>query len=408
MEFPKPKLKRKRGAAGLGSLPVEKEAQETSSKCTGVLVGGSVLVTSDITKLLRYGVYGQAAFSGSSWSQTNTRADSFTVPLSDEYCRRRGSRKRTRLLQDDPLFQREVLESEEDISEEKKKKTRLLLHAEEKQEECSTSQEQTIISTGTEGMISKGDNLQSTSEERSIEDTECGGCLDTSRTNQKEEISVPTNDEATLSAMIEDPTECLPVTEPLCLSSEETFYLMAELECLDVYSSTDTAAHCLTVEELWKQLCQNCRRFPFIYTAYQHYRRKGWVPKSGAKFGVDFTLYKDGPEYYHSSYAILICEQFNEMLETAKEESTVDSKGMSIQGVFDDEEQWNNLGHTDGLLRWIDVIAHSRVSESTAKELILCYITTPSGYDKSFSYECVKHMNVSEVLVTRWLPEKDR
>ena len=61
-------------------------------------------------------------------------------------------------------------------------------------------------------------------------------------------------------------------------------------------------------------------------------------------------------------------------------------------------------------LRWIDVIAHCRVCESTAKELVVCHVTISRGFDKTHllsSPNCLEHMSLCEVLVTRWLPEKD-
>jgi hypothetical protein len=42
------------------------------------------------------------------------------------------------------------------------------------------------------------------------------------------------------------------------------------------------------------------------YAAYHHLRSMGWVPKSGVKFGVDFLAYRKGPEFYHSSYSVMV------------------------------------------------------------------------------------------------------
>eukprot|EP00731_Ephydatia_muelleri_P023170 Em0015g753a len=77
--------------------------------------------------------------------------------------------------------------------------------------------------------------------------------------------------------------------------------------------------------------------------------------KERAEYGVQYVLYKGSPEVYHSSYGVLV---------------------RSCEG----------LGSRDGDytpgLRWQDVVAASRVSESVGKDLVICSVmrvTTPTN-----------------------------
>ena len=56
----------------------------------------------------------------------------------------------------------------------------------------------------------------------------------------------------------------------------------------------------MTTDNLWKECCKRDTNFIHKYVVYEHYHKKGWVPKSGAKFGVH------GPAYYHSSYGVVV------------------------------------------------------------------------------------------------------
>eukprot|EP00731_Ephydatia_muelleri_P018897 Em0011g937a len=107
--------------------------------------------------------------------------------------------------------------------------------------------------------------------------------------------------------------------------------------------------------QLWNFFRTQSLHFIELYVTYCYYRRRGWVPKSGLKYGVQYVLYKGSPEVYHSSYGVLV---------------------RSCEG----------LGSRDGDytpgLRWQDVVAASRVSESVGKDLVICSVmrvTTPTN-----------------------------
>ncbi|XP_013855974.1 tRNA-splicing endonuclease subunit Sen2, partial [Austrofundulus limnaeus] len=76
----------------------------------------------------------------------------------------------------------------------------------------------------------------------------------------------------------------------------------------------------------------------------------GWVPKGGggAKYGVDFMLYRRGPPFYHSSYSVVVQRA---------------------------DERFGG-----GALRqfsWRSLAALSRITANVSKELMLCYIICP-------------------------------
>jgi len=46
---------------------------------------------------------------------------------------------------------------------------------------------------------------------------------------------------------------------------------------------------CLTINELWTQFIEIDKYFPIKYAVYHKLRTKGWVLKSGLKYGCDFS-----------------------------------------------------------------------------------------------------------------------
>ena len=177
------------------------------------------------------------------------------------------------------------------------------------------------------------------------------------------------------------------VTEYLQLGSEEDFYLQHEEDVLDVRSSLETAVEkSYTACELWNFFCECDGHFIGKYTAYRYYKKQGWVPKSGLKFGVDFLLYKHGPAYYHSSYGVLV-----RMIDQSTSSGLVGESG-------------------NGGLTWHDVISLCRVNESAGKDLLICYVTKPSDMTEEELQlpSCVSKFLVQEVFVNRWIPDRGR
>ena len=372
-EFPRPKLKKKKKGVGLGGSAGKEEGERrVGGECAGVLMGSWVLVQSeaDVATLRRLGCYGKGV-SSQSFSIHSSTAEPRTGTL--ESSRRRGaeaetdsqSRKRTRL---------DTSRLEPYGENERQGKRRRELH----RERSNQRQLGLVSATETESAGSSDTPVQDCTpvglERAAVTLTEGG--------RGEEGVS-----ESAVLAWAKGNTH----TEagPLCLTAEEAVYLTTEVGILRVHlPPPNSATHFLSPQELWKRFCEDSRRFPFTYTVYRHYRRKGWVPKPGLKFGADFILYKDGPESYHSSYAVLVCE-----------------------GLDGTESGGTRVCERPSRLRWMDAIAHCRVCESTGKELVLVSVCVPSGCgwgQLSSSPEVADSLCLSELLVTRWVPERDR
>ena len=162
------------------------------------------------------------------------------------------------------------------------------------------------------------------------------------------------------------------IEEYLLLGAEEAFYLVSEAKVLRVEGN----GAAMTDSELWHHFTSLNSSFCSRYAAYRHYRAGNWVPKSGLKFGVDFVLYKESPLSYHSSFTVIVKEG----------------------------------GGSDGTMTWKDVIALGRVSESAVKDLLVCQVAWPRDMAEGGMREpgCVNVATVTDVLVQRWVPERDR
>ena len=155
----------------------------------------------------------------------------------------------------------------------------------------------------------------------------------------------------------------------LCL--EEAFYLVHHKQSLKVY--VDDMDVILTTEDFWKQCCKRNKNFVHKYVVYQYYRDKGWVPKSGTKFGVHFSLYKDGPTYYHSSYGVIV---------------------RSIMCASE--------------LTWQFVVSFVRAMESVNKGAIICEVKAVRTDIDLSSPSGICSFAVEETMISRWVPKQER
>ncbi|XP_027719878.1 tRNA-splicing endonuclease subunit Sen2 isoform X2 [Vombatus ursinus] len=167
------------------------------------------------------------------------------------------------------------------------------------------------------------------------------------------------------------------IFEYLQLSLEEAFFLVYALGCLNIYYEEEP----LTILKLWEAFHLVQPTFRTTYMAYHYFRSKGWVPKVGLKYGTDFLLYRKGPPFYHASYSVII-------------ELVNDSFEGSLRRPF----SWKSLA---GL---------NRITANVSKELLLCYLIRPSNMtDKEMeSPECLKRMQVQEVILSRWVSSRER
>lgn len=168
-----------------------------------------------------------------------------------------------------------------------------------------------------------------------------------------------------------------PMLEYLQLSYEEAFFLVYALGCLSIYYNGEP----LSVAQLWTMFRSLQPNFCFSYAAYHYYRSKGWVPKSGVKYGTDLMLYRKGPPFYHASYSVVV--------------DTVDAsfRRSSLRPFS-----------------WRSLATLSRTTGNVSKELMLCFIITPSDVtgDLLVSPQCLKRFSVQEVLMSRWVSSKER
>lgn len=79
--------------------------------------------------------------------------------------------------------------------------------------------------------------------------------------------------------------ENFPVRETLHLTYEETFFLMYGLGCLRLI---DFDGKYLSIGETWNYICKENKNFIQKYIVYHYFRSKGWVVKSGLKYGGDY------------------------------------------------------------------------------------------------------------------------
>lgn len=159
----------------------------------------------------------------------------------------------------------------------------------------------------------------------------------------------------------------------LYLMFEEAFFLSYGLGCLIVKENDKE----LNISDLWKRFCWLALdgRFPCKYISYHYFRSKGWIVKSGLKYGADFVLYKDGPLFYHSTYCVIVREVSSDFNECS--------------------------------ISWSELSSLNRVNEHVAKDTILCYVVKEKDVDL-LNPSCIPTFNVQEVLLKRWIPSEER
>ncbi|XP_070533775.1 tRNA-splicing endonuclease subunit Sen2-like [Ptychodera flava] len=172
-----------------------------------------------------------------------------------------------------------------------------------------------------------------------------------------------------------------PIQEYLELSLEEAYFLAFGLGCLTV---KDEDGNSLNLTSMWQKFCTIQPNFVPMYTVYHNIRSKGWVPKTGIKFGSDFIVYKQGPPFYHSTYSVLV--------------SMVD------------EATLLPCGPEERPLSWPVISGMNRVTEHAAKALLFCYVLKPPNMtdQEMLSPQCLQRFKVQEMLMRRWIPSRER
>ncbi len=90
---------------------------------------------------------------------------------------------------------------------------------------------------------------------------------------------------------------------PLELSLIEALYLVEKGE-LEVYADGNK----LEYKELLKYCEKNIPRFKILYHVYKDLRDKGYIVRSGLKFGCDYAVYELGPGIDHAPYLVHVLD----------------------------------------------------------------------------------------------------
>ncbi|XP_046652091.1 tRNA-splicing endonuclease subunit Sen2-like isoform X1 [Daphnia pulicaria] len=161
------------------------------------------------------------------------------------------------------------------------------------------------------------------------------------------------------------------VDETSNLMLEEAFFLSYVVGCLQVKFQ----GIFLNLDEIWKLFKKSTSNFLPRYLSYQHFRMAGWVVRSGIKFGTDFILYKQGPEFHHATYSVLV-GNLNTVIET-----------------------------TDS---WVQLATANRITESVSKELLLCNAVLIQAEPDFSSPACIEQFLLNVVVLKRWVPALER
>jgi len=152
--------------------------------------------------------------------------------------------------------------------------------------------------------------------------------------------------------------------EVLILLLEEAFFLSGFVRCLEIYRELDEKGNDMNGElrelkkrqrlkpsDTWKLFCKLEPSFPERYAVYHHFRSRGWIVKSGLKFGADYLLYTGSPEIVHAAYSVII-----------------------------DFDQARKTQNTDSF-QLLDIASLERLTQlslNAAKKLMLCFTSSPS------------------------------
>ncbi|KAL7676653.1 hypothetical protein ACOME3_002904 [Neoechinorhynchus agilis] len=145
------------------------------------------------------------------------------------------------------------------------------------------------------------------------------------------------------------------------LSPEETIYNTTNNKNFNVYGENDLP---LLNRELWAQFCQRDYMFPYRSAVFVHLKSKGWIVRSGLKFGCDFMLYEGSIDSFHSRYGVLVLR-----------DSGAYGKDFSL----------------DGSDRMISTLV--RVLHSARKRLVLCFVEFPTNKC------CLDHRDLHSAIV---------
>ncbi len=129
------------------------------------------------------------------------------------------------------------------------------------------------------------------------------------------------------------------------LHAVEVLYLCMRGQAV-VHPSDSPAAE-LTAEELFRAFTGADAYFPYLFCAYHRLRSRGWVTRTGVKFGADFNLYTDGPARCHAAYCCVV--------------------------LIHDRDTEQTLPHSRAM-NWAQLTSWVRVASSNVKDLMTLHV----------------------------------
>jgi len=91
---------------------------------------------------------------------------------------------------------------------------------------------------------------------------------------------------------------------PFVLSLYEALYLCRKGVLIPVIEGRDS-----TCEELEKYAEETVPSFKLRYIVFEDLRNRGYIVRSGMKFGADFAVYEVGPGYEHAPYVVSVVDR---------------------------------------------------------------------------------------------------
>ncbi|KAI8821735.1 uncharacterized protein EV422DRAFT_526711 [Fimicolochytrium jonesii] len=192
------------------------------------------------------------------------------------------------------------------------------------------------------------------------------------------------------------------------LMPEEAFFLAHGLGILGIISSLSSPSlspH-LTPQALWTALRAPTLTIPsppspptlspsdfaLTYTAYHHYKSRGWVVKSGIKFGTHFVLYRRGPIFRHAEYAVVVVPTLLTHDHTTPPDTSCVPQPVVPQTT------------------WRQTLTLSRVLAQVNKSVLLCYVGVPADMraEDLGDPSVVRRLSVWDVAMRRWVPSRTR
>ncbi|MEM1626108.1 MAG: tRNA-intron lyase [Sulfolobaceae archaeon] len=101
---------------------------------------------------------------------------------------------------------------------------------------------------------------------------------------------------------INKPKSVEDIKTPLELSLIEGLYLIRK-KILEVYNLEEKL---ILEDEFFKYAKAHIENFELLYIVYEDLRNKGFVVRSGLKYGADFSVYTIGPGIEHAPYLVIV------------------------------------------------------------------------------------------------------